>query len=328
MPEQQGIDSAQLAKMFEEINERNLSLNSVLIIRHGYLVTEAYFPPYQASTKHDMFSITKSIISALVGIALQQGSLQDVDQKALDFFPDRTVAESDERKQAITLKHLLTMTSGLRLNSEDSQKLSAGGDLVQATLDRPMATKPGARWYYDSGGTHLLSAILQQATGQSALALAQAQIFQPLGISNVTWPTDSNGVNTGGWGLWMTPRDMAKFGYLYLKNGVWNRQQIVPEDWVQVSTAKHVNTWDERGYGYLWWQLYFGGYAALGQGGQEIIVLPDQDMVVVFTTTPLDEKIIWKLVSDYIIPAAQSAGPLPENPKGVEALESQIEAIK
>ncbi len=327
MPEQQGIDSAQLAKMFEEINRRNLNLHSLLIVRHGYLVTEAYFPPYQAGTKHDMYSITKAVMSALVGIALDQGSLHGLDQKAVDFFPDRTIAENDERKQAITLEHLLTMTSGLRLNDEDGQKLSAGGDLVQATLDRPMAAKPGDRWYYDSGGPHLLSAILQKATGQNALAFAQGQLFQPLGISDVTWPTDSNGVSTGGWGLWMTPRDMAKFGYLYLKNGVWNGQQIVPADWVQVSTAKHANTWDDRGYGYLWWQLYFGGYAALGQSGQEIIVLPDQDMVVVFTAG-LDEKILWKLVSDYIIPAAQSAGPLPENPKGVEELETQIEAIR
>ena len=327
MPEQQGIDSAQLAKMFEEINQRNLNLNSVLIVRHGYLVTEAYFPPYRAGTKHDVYSITKAVISALVGIALQQGSLRDLDQKALDFFAGRTVAENDARKQAITLGHLLTMTSGLHWSGDDDQKLFSGGDLVQLTLDRPMVAEPGSVWNYNSGGTHLLSAILQKATGQSASAFAQAQLFQPLGISGVSWPADSNGVNTGGWGIRMTPRDMAKFGYLYLKGGTWDGQPVVPADWVQSSTAKQVDSADGRGYGYLWWQLYFGGYAALGQSGQEIIVLPDQDMVVVFTAG-LDEKILWKLVSDYIIPAAQSGGPLPENPEGVEALESQIKAIK
>jgi CubicO group peptidase (beta-lactamase class C family) len=328
MPEQQGVDSTQLARMFEEIKQKNLSLNGMLVVRHGYIVTEAYFPPFEASTKHEIYSVTKSIISALVGIARRQGSLHDLDQKALDFFGDRTVVENDARKQAITLRHLLTMTSGLHWSSDDDSRLFSGGDLVQLTLDRPMAAEPGSVWNYNSGGTHLLSAILQKATGQSASAFAQTQLFQPLGITDVAWPADSNGVNTGGWGIRMTPRDMAKFGYLYLKGGTWDGQPVVPADWVQASTAKHVDTGDGRGYGYLWWQLSFGGYAALGYGGQEVIVLPEQDMVVVFTATPLDEKSLWKLVSDYIIPAAQSAGPLPENPIGVEALESQIKAIK
>jgi CubicO group peptidase (beta-lactamase class C family) len=328
MPEQQGVDSAQLARMFEEIKQKNLSLDGVLVVRHSTIVTEAYFPPYAASTKHEIYSVTKSIISALVGIALQQGSLHDLDQKALDFFGDRTVAENDVRKQAITLRHLLTMTSGLHWSSDDDSKLFGGGDLVQLTLDRPMVAEPGSVWNYNSGGTHLLSAILQKATGQSASAFAQAQLFQPLGITDVAWPADSNGVNTGGWGIRMTPRDMAKFGYLYLKGGSWDGQQLVPADWVQASTTKHVDTGDGRGYGYLWWQLSFGGYAALGYGGQEVIVLPDRDMVVVFTATPLDEKSLWRLVSDYIIPAAQSAGPLPENPQGVETLESQIKAVR
>ena len=328
LPEQQGVDSAQLAKMFEEVKQKDISLDGVLVIRHGYIVTEAYFPPFEAGAKHEIYSVTKSVVSALVGIALRQGNLRDRDQKALDFFAGRTVAENDARKQAISLKHLLTMTSGLRWGSDDDQQLFSGRDLVQWTLDRPMAAEPGAVWNYNSGGTHLLSAILQKATGQSASAFAQAQLFRPLGISDVYWPADSNGVNTGGWGIRMTPRDMAKFGYLYLKGGDWDGQQVVPADWVQASTAKHVDSSDGRGYGYLWWQLSFGGYAALGYGGQEIIVLPDRDLIVVFTATPLDERILWKLVSDFIIPATQSAGPLPENPRGVEALEAQIKAIR
>ena len=321
-PEQQGMDSAQLARMFAEINQQHFSLNSVLIIRHGYLVTEVYVPPFQADTKRKIYSITKSIISALVGIALDQGYLHDVNQKALDFFTDRTIANNDTRKHAITLKHLLTMTSGLQPSTQDR------GDIVQKTLNLPMVAKPGVKWDYNTDSTHLLSAILQKVTGQSALAFAQTQIFTPLGITDVAWSTDANGVNIGGSALKMTPRDLAKFGYLYLHGGVWNGRQVVPRDWVQTSTAKQVDCTEKRGYGYLWWQMPFGGYAALGYGGQEILVFPEHDLVVVFTTSPMDEKKLWKLVSDFILPAVRSGEPLPDNPKGMESLESQIMAIE
>lgn len=300
--EQQGMDGKMLAKMFERINQEKLRLHSVLIIRHGYLVSETYFENFQANTPHEVFSCTKSVISALVGIAIEQGYIDSVQHPVLDYFPERTIAHNDPSKQAITLEHLLTMTSGL----DSDRDMAYSQDWVQFMLDQPIVTEPGTQFSYNSGNTHLVSAILQKTTGMRPEDYAQARLFAPLGITNFTWDTDPGGLNIGGWGLQMTPRDMAKFGYLYLHGGEWNGQQVVPADWVKMTTPTYIDTGDGRGYGYAWWQLSFGGYAALGYGGQEIIVLPEQDVLVVFTSQsrpPEDEKQLWRLVEDFIIPA-------------------------
>lgn len=301
-PEQQGLNAEMLAKMLERIKQEKLKLHSVVIIRHGYLVSETYFENYQADTRHEVFSCTKSVISALMGMAIEQGYIDSVQHKVLDYFPERTIAHHDARKQAITLEHLLTMTSGL----ESDRGMAYSQDWVQFMLDQPMVAEPGIKFNYNSGNTHLLAAILQKTTGMQPEDYAQAHLFAPLGIKNVTWDTDPSGLNIGGWGLRMTPRDMAKFGYLYLHGGAWNGQRVVPADWVKMTTPKYIDTDDGRGYGYAWWQLSFGGYAALGYGGQQIIVLPEQDMLVVFTSQshpPEDEKQLWRLVEEFIIPA-------------------------
>lgn len=301
-PEQQGLNSKTLAKMFERINQEKLRLHSLLVIRHGYLVSETYFEDFQANTKHEVFSCTKSIISALMGMAIEQGYIDSVQHRILDYFPERTIAHNDARKQAITLEHLLTMTSGL----ESDRGMEHSQNWVQFMLDQPTVAEPGTTFNYNSGNTHLLAAILQQTTGMQPEDYARAKLFAPLGITHVTWDTDPNGLNIGGWGITMTPRDMAKFGYLYLHDGEWNGQQIVPADWVKMTTPRYIDTGDGRGYGYAWWQLSFGGYAALGYGGQEIVILPERDMLVVFTSQshpPEDEKQLWRLVEDFIIPA-------------------------
>jgi CubicO group peptidase (beta-lactamase class C family) len=301
-PEQQGLSAATLAKIFERIGQEHLKVHSLLIIRHGSLVSETYFEDFQADTQHEVFSCTKSVISALVGIAIQQGYIDSVQHPVLDYFPERTIAHNDARKQAMTLEHLLTMTSGL----ESDRDMGHSQDWVQFMLDQPMVAEPGVKFDYNSGNTHLLSAILQKTTGMRPEEFAQANLFAPLGITHVTWDTDPSGLNIGGWGLRMTPRDMAKFGYLYLHGGEWNGQQVVPANWVKMATQRHIDTDDGRGYGYAWWQLSFGGYAALGYGGQQILVFPERDMIVVFTSQsypPEDEKQLWRLVDEFIIPA-------------------------
>jgi CubicO group peptidase (beta-lactamase class C family) len=301
-PEQQGLNGETLAKIFERIEQDKLKVHSLLIIRHGYLVLETYFKDYQADTRHEVFSCTKTVLSALLGIAIQQGTIASIQQPVLDYFPERTIAHNNTRKQVITLEHLLTMTSGL--GSERDMGYSP--DWVQFMLDRPMVAKPGTTFNYNSGNTHLLSAILQKTTGMNPETYARTHLFTPLGITDFTWETDPDGLNIGGWGIWMRPRDMAKLGYLYLHDGEWNGQQIVPADWVKKSTAKYIDTGDGRGYGYGWWQLSFGGYAALGYGGQQILVFPERDMIVVFTSQshpPEDETQLWRLVDEFIIPA-------------------------
>ena len=318
LPEQQGMDSEQLAKMFDEIKQKNANIHSILIVRHGYIVAEAYFHPFQAEIPHEMFSVTKSVISALVGIAIQEGFIDGADHRVVDFFSDRTIANNDARKQRMTLEHLLTMTSGLDWHEDPPSdqpsfpQMARQEDWIQFVLDRPMAAEPGTTFNYNSAGPHVLSAILQKTTGMSTLVFAYKFLFMPLGMSKVTWPADPKGIYTGGWGLQMTSRDMAKLGYLYLRGGVWDGQTILPAAWVKATATKYVEAPYDQDYGYLWWIQRIGSYAARGRGGQFIYVIPDQDMVVVFTggLSDADMGLPQQLVESYILPAAKASATL------------------
>lgn len=334
-PEEQGMDSELLAQAIGFIRERNLNIHSLLVIRNGHIVADAYFYPFARGSKHDIASVTKSFTSTLIGIAVDKGYIKSVNQPVLEFFPERTVANLDADKKAMTLKDLLTMSSGLQCISDPREvtlsQMMASPDWVQFMLDLPMSDKPGTRFVYNSGGSHLLSAIIRESTGMNELAFAQENLFEPLGISDVVWPFDPQGVNNHGWGdLKLTPHDMAKLGYLYLNEGRWDGKQIVSSEWVAAATSKHIRS-DLRGhngYGYQWWIRSSGdGYSAVGRGGQRIFVLPDRKMVVVTTNGmggDAGHTQLERLLQSFIIPAAKSSKPLPPNPKGVALLESRI----
>ena len=334
-PEEQGIDSELLAKALEFRQQHELNLHSMLVVRHGYIVTDVYFYPFARGAGHDIASIAKSIISTLIGIAIDKGYIQSIKQPVLDFFPERTVANVDVRKKAMTLEHLLTMTSGLDSHDEDETTLwqmRASPDWVQFMLDLPMMEAPGSRFNYSEGVAHLLSAIITETTGMNALAFAQKYLFQPLGISNVSWPADPQGVSFGyGDATFFTPYDMAKLGYLYLNKGWWDGNQIVSRQWVRHATSKHVPVGEDipidiDGFGYLWWAFSSNVTTAAGKGGQRIYVLPDRDMVVVFTAGLKEEHEVsyLQLLTAFIMPAAKSTIPLPPNDDGLAALESKI----
>ncbi len=308
------MDSELLAAMFDYIEQQKADVHSVLIIRNGYMVAEAYFYPYDPDIPYGTRSCTKSFLSALVGIAIKEGYL-DLDDKVLDFFPDRVIANDDLRKRAMTVEHLLLMRSGLDWPESSVSYGSANNilwrmmdsrDWVQFVLDRPLVTEPGATFNYSTGDPQLLAAVLEEATGMSTRKFARTHLFEPLGVSSGHWDWRSapEGVAFGGGGLSITSRAMAKFGYLYLEGGDWNGQQIVPADWVEVSVA-------DPHYGYQWWRLSNGGYAALGYGGQRIAVIPDLEMVVVITGE-FSGTTSRYLVDAFIIPAAKSSEPLPE----------------
>lgn len=337
-PEEQGIDSAKLRAMLEDMQKKKLPMHAVLVIRHGSLVMEAYFHPYQADSRHFLTSATKSIVSALVGIAIDQEYLRGVDQKALDFFPEIKNTDDEKLKQAITLEHLLSMSSGLDWPAKNlDEKLWAemvrSQDWVKYVLDRPVAAAPGTLFNYNSGGSHLLSAILQKATGMSALEFARQKLFTPLGIFNVSWAADPRGINQGATGLDMTAHDMAKFGYLYLKDGMWNGQQIVPAEWVRTSTQAKVDAaypGPGKYYGYQWWIEPATGYKASGFGGERIFVIPDQDMVVVFLGEILEggkQFLPEEYLQNYILPAVSSEQPLPANAAQLALLKDEIKAL-
>jgi CubicO group peptidase (beta-lactamase class C family) len=338
-PEEQGMDSEKLAQMVEHIQQQQLNLHSLLIVRNGYLVSEMYGYPYSAGQVHFIASVTKSVIGMLVGIAMQKGYIKDVHQTLFSLLPGQGVANLNEEKQAITLEDLLSMTSGLDCHENPAPGeafMQASGNWVQFMLDLPMAAPPGTKFNYCTSAVQLLSAILQKATGMSAREFANQNLFSPLGIGPISeerWPSDPQGVTIGGYDLALTPGEMAKLGYLFLNQGQWDGKTIVPASWVSASTASHANQGDKKEYGYLWWVDPQGKwYAALGRAGQHIFVYPAENLVVVFTadlpyTHDADFIPLQELLDQYILPAVKSSRPLPANPEGLARLKAGIQVL-
>ena len=334
-PESQGMDSRVLEAMLETVQNQNYNIDSITVIRNGYLVLDAAVYPYTQDTKHIIHSCTKSIVSILIGIALDQGFIEGIQTPILEFFPDRTASNLDSDKKALTLENLLTMTSGFKCRDSYLYRWSGLNDMrrsddwVQFMLDLPMEETPGKKFEYCNGASFLLSAIITETTGLSSNEFAEINLFAPLGITDLSWPTNPQGINIG-WGeLRMLPTDMAKIGYLYLGGGVWDGEQIVPTAWVEDSTRKHISATLEDSYGYQWWVDDSGIYLALGYAGQFIFVVPEKELVVVFTSDLSDSDfyIPQNLLNDYIIPAAVSLDPLPKNPAAESNLHQLIEEL-
>lgn len=289
-PESQGMSARELEGLVTFGIDNGM--DSVLVTRHGRIVAEATYAPFTPGRKHRINSATKSVIGSLVAIALKDGALKSVDQRVLDFFPGRAFANTDERKQAMTVQSLLDMTSGIDWNEPLSNappwsmiQLERSGDWVQNILDHGMAAESGTTFNYNSGNPHLLSAILSKVTGKSAADYARDKLFGPLGIEDVQWRRDPQGVSTGGYGLSLLPRDMAKLGWLWLHDGVWDGQRILPEGWL--GKVRHATVPMGLGpmrYGNLFWSLPTEDiFMAVGFDRQLIVVMPGLDIVAVFT---------------------------------------------
>jgi CubicO group peptidase (beta-lactamase class C family) len=333
-PEEQGIDSALIADMLEHIAHQQIDIHSFLLIRNGYLVTEVYVNPYSPEIPHQLFSCTKSIISALIGIARDEGYIGEVDQKMLDFFGEIRIKRPDAERQEITLAHLLTMTSGLK--PTPSFPLYQYAEPIPFVVNLPMTSTPGEEFAYNSAAVHLLAAIIRQTAGTDVLSYAQTKLFTPLGISDVVWEADSTGLQFGPTGLRLTPRALAKLGYLYMQDGVWNGDQIISKEWIEESTQHHVDTVgkmnaaENDGYGYLWWMSGFEGFSAHGFGGQYLFVLPESEMIIVFTGAlqDLDFPIPHELVKTYIRPSVKSSSPIASDSQTFQTLKANIEHLE
>ncbi|PWI46405.1 6-aminohexanoate hydrolase [Candidatus Heimdallarchaeota archaeon B3_Heim] len=323
--EKQGIDSKKLAEAIDYIMENDPNIHSMLVIRNGYIVTDAYFYPFAADAKHDIASVTKSITSTLIGIAIQKGYIKSVKQTVLDFFPGRKIANLDEEKKAITVEDLLTMKSGMKCINRPTEvtlgQMMGSPNWVQFMLDLPMTDKPGTHFVYNSGAVHLLSAIIHQASGMTTLEFAQNHLFNHLGITDVIWPTGPQGNNYGWGSVRIKPHAMAKLGYLYLQKGMWDGEKILSPEWVAAATSKPDEHMSEN-YGYLWWLIPTDVYFASGRGGQHIYVIPSKNMVVVFTGG--GARLISKVLNTYIMPAVLQDTPLPANPESEALLLSKI----
>jgi len=327
-PEAQGMDGAVLEAFHREFAEgKHGYVDGMLVIRHGHIVLEKgylheqdydrlfegkgapgiynYYDPdwhpfYKRGDLHTLQSVSKSVTSALIGIAVRQGEIPGVDVPVLPYFTELKLPASDPRREKMTLRHLLTMTAGIRWDessipytdaANSCALMEASEDWIQFVLDQPMAEEPGAVWVYNSGVTELLSYILKKATGKEADDYAAEHLFAPLGIESYFWKRTPKGLADTEGGLYLTQKDLAKIGYLYLKDGLWEGRRILPEGWVKATTAPSA---DPRlsgalRYGYQWWLLPIKdrasryAYAALGYGGQRLIVVPELDLIAVFS---------------------------------------------
>jgi CubicO group peptidase (beta-lactamase class C family) len=321
-PAKQGMSEEKLDELVRSIRENEYrGVHSLLIVKNGYLVLEEYFEGWEASRLHTLQSVSKSFTSALIGIAIEQGAIRGVDEKILSFFPERTdIKNLDSRKRAITLEDLLTMRSGTDYHERGPDAphfqlnaLPRGWDRFY--LDRPMVRDPGTHFLYDSGGVILMSSMLKARTGLHADAYADKYLFAPLGITRTNWFRNRERHPHTGGGLDLRPRDMARFGLLYLRGGRWGSRQVVPADWVEVSLKQHVDlngrSYD-KGYGYLWWILKDDSnvqdariFAAKGFMGQYIFLVPGRDMVVVVTAGARgsDQRGPIRFLYSHILPA-------------------------
>ena len=309
-PENQGMSAQKLEEMEDYIFDNNLNFDSILVIRNGYLVHESYPSHiYDENDMHHIYSCTKVFTSALIGIALEEGLIGNIDDKVLEYFPEKTFDNMDSRKQSITIRQLLTMTSGIEWIDQINYYEMAGTlDWAQYILDQPMEHQPGSVWNYNTGCSHLLSAILDRVTPNETIDYLEAKLFDPLNITNYSWTVDGQGIPIGGTLLHVTPRDMSKFGFLYLNNGYWNGSQLVPFEWISESATSFMNVEFDQGqgsgYGYQWWIYnWLNSYTARGSYEQYITVIPDLNMVVISTGNSENYQYI-NLLVDYILPSA------------------------
>ncbi|PGZ03391.1 6-aminohexanoate hydrolase [Bacillus cereus] len=297
------------------IKEEYKNINGMLVIQKGNVIFEKYYNGYGPDDAFHVASVTKTIISALIGICVEKGYIKSVDQKVIEFFPEYNVKSSE-----ITVRHLLTMTAPYPYADwqEPLEELCTQQDWVQYTLNRAGKGGEIGPFKYSSAGAHLLSAIITSVAGKSAREFANEYLFQPLGMREIPnynmkafgfddlfgkdvkgWVHDPNGISTGGWGLTLTARDMVKFGRLYLNEGTYNGNHILSKSWIKESTEMNENR-----YGYLWWLREENGvfsYSAMGDGGNVICCIPEEELVVVIASAVVPEaKDRWRLIKEYI----------------------------
>ena len=286
-PEAEGFDKEMIDAVYHKVYSEDLypAIHSLLIIRNGKLVGEAYCrDKSEIDIFHNIQSATKSITSLLTGIAIDQGLIASVEMTVYHYIPE--YFDSDIRKREITIHHVLTMETGLDFNNDDHtvELIYGTGSSLEYVLHKNLLFSPGSDWYYNDGNPQLISGIIQKVSGTTEETFAVKNLFTPLGIRNYQWEKHHDGLTFGAIGLWLLPRDMAKIGRLLQQNGIWDGTQIVSEGWIATSTQRQSTHQD---YGYYWYPMdEEGAFYAQGHGGQLIYVVQNLQLVVVITADP------------------------------------------
>ena len=315
-PESQGISSDLFAALLRELDaSKDTEMHHFMALRHGKVICECNFAPYPKGMWHITHSMCKSITGMAIGMLIEEEKLK-LDENIYDIFPDHINAFSKIFRPVITVEHLLTMTSGVTFNESG---IVSGNDWLGSFLNASVNGKPGTEFQYNSLNTYVLSAIVTKRTGETLTEYLTPRLFGPLGITKYYWETCPKGITKGGWGLFLCAEDMAKLGQLYLQRGKWNGQQLVSEYWIEISTARHLKTQnDTYGYGYqLWMEQRPGSFEYNGMLGQNVIIYPDMDMVLVTNAgnkEMFQDCIMLNIIRKYFPVNYHPADVLPESP--------------
>jgi len=301
-PKAVGMDAQKLAQAVEYAISPEFKTDGLVVIKNGYITAEAYFGFFKRESKHISYSMAKSFTSSLIGIAIDKGLINSIDEKVCQYYKAWDCDNPNDLRSRITIRHAMTLTTGLKwredwskwdFKTNDALKMSMSGDFVKYMSERPGLHEPGQTTYYSTGDPMLLTQVIQQATGKTAFEFGRENLFNPLNITNISWDEDGEGHTATAMGLHTTMRDYAKFGWLFLKKGMWEDQQIVSEQWVEKSTQTDPSVKMSKTYGYLWHlnlpqklgargsSIPGDAYMAQGVLGQLIVIIPSKDLVIV-----------------------------------------------
>ena len=327
-PEAQGVAASGLLGFVEALDKSVEGMHGVVVVRHGHVILEGWWKPYGAEIPHSLYSLSKSFTSTAVGLAISEGKLS-LDDEVLKFFPDDAPSDPGKNLKSMRVSDLLRMSTGHQAEAGVAGKDQAW---TKTFLEQPVPFKPGTHFLYNTPATYMLSAIVQQVTGQTVLDYLKPRLFDPLGIKDPTWGTSPQGISLGGYGLSIRTEDIARFGQLYLQKGKWEGKQLVPESWVDLATARQTSNgsaptsdWDQ-GYGYQFWRARHNAYRGDGAFGQYCLVMPDQDTVVAINSGVKDMQAVLNVVWDHLLPALESS-PLAADPAGDKQLKDRLAGL-
>ena len=332
-PEQQGISSADILAFIEAADKEIDQMNSFMLIRHGHVVAEGWWAPYDRDTPHILFSLSKSFTSTAVGLAIAEGKLS-LDDQVLKFFPEDAPSEPSANLRALRVRDLLRMNTGNQTEApirvDDATKQS--DTWVKTFMGHPIPFKPGTHFLYNSPATYMLSAIVQKVTGQTVLDYLRPRLFEPLRFKDPKWISSPQGITAGAYGLSIRTEEIARFGQLYLQKGRWNGKQLIPAAWVEQATSIQTSNgsaptsdWDQ-GYGYQFWRSRHNSFRGDGAFGQYCMVIPELDAVVAITSGVRNMQQVMNLVWDKLLPAMKP-GRLPENASARQQLQARLSKL-
>ncbi len=320
MPEAEGVSSRAVLNFIDHAEAQIDALHSFMLVRHGKVIAEGWWAPYNAASPQMLYSLSKSFTATAIGMAVAEGRLS-LHDRVVTFFPDETPPDASENLKSMRITDLLSMTTGHqddtvgRITSSLTSQPGAAADArpqktwVEKFLSLPVEHKPGTHFCYNSGASFMLSAVLQKVTGMTLFDYLTPRLFDPLGITDAAWESNPEGINLGGWGLSVTTEDIAKFGQLYLQKGVWQGKRLLDERWVEAATSRQTSNgsnpesdW-EQGYGFQFWRCRHNAYRGDGAFGQYCIVMPEQDAVIAITGGVRDMQAVLNLVWSDLLPA-------------------------